>query len=105
MRTVSSRKKLFFDGDSKECGDCREIKPVMQFHRNKQKDSFGGSGQYHNRCKPCRNYYNYNLTKEKSLKTYPYLYWGCDSCDHLNHMRDLNCRKCGGKNGKSNADR
>lgn len=91
----------FYDGKSKYCGDCFEIKPVTEFSLTSTwSDSTPGdpelpSGAYRSKCKKCKSQYCIGLQRRKKMEQYPGLYWECDGCDGLNHKRLNKCSKCG----------
>jgi RNase P subunit RPR2 len=93
---------LFFNGSSKECGDCGEIKAVQEFHPTSQnatwKKKHEGSlpaPAYRSHCKSCRSASTYRRQLEKLLIAYPGSFWECDDCDHIVRIDLKTCNKCG----------
>jgi hypothetical protein len=92
----------FYDGKSKECGDCFKILPVSEFSLTSEWSGHEVDGElpasaYRSKCKKCKSRYCMNYQKRKKLESFPGLYWECDGCDDLNNKRNETCTKCGDK--------
>jgi hypothetical protein len=72
--------------DRKPCSNCKEILPSKMFSFT---DGLGSSLRSH--CKKCRSKIIGRKFKEKKAEEFPHLYWDCDACDNINHMRLKSC--------------
>ena len=72
--------------DRKPCSNCKEIFPNRMFSLV---DGLGSRLRSH--CKKCRSRIIGRKQKEKRAELYPTLYWDCDTCDNINHVRNKSC--------------
>lgn len=96
---------IFFDGGSKICSKCKEIKTIERFQKDKQKPS--GFSSY---CKDCRRESKikklYNISSDEYDNLYESQMGRCKICNnqhirlHIDHchvtgrVRGLLCSKC-----------
>jgi len=72
--------------DRKACTNCLEILPSRMFSFV---DGLGSRLRSH--CKRCRSKIIGRKEKEKKAEAFPNLYWDCDDCDNINHVRYKSC--------------
>jgi hypothetical protein len=88
-------RRLYFDGNNKECIN-GHIKPIAEFYPHNKSKQPNMSCYYRPYCKECHNAINIRKALEKRRRKFPNSFWDCDHCDHIVSVTKIKCDKCNG---------
>ena len=93
---------IFFNGDFKQCVNCKEIKRVSvdsrlsDFYKHSGNEKNPNNRAYYRPyCKVCWNRKNVDRAIERLQAKSPSSFWDCENCDTLVRVKHKVCNRCG----------